>query len=369
MAARKQGVDLFKPRVAALRRRLKAKQLDALLLTRAVDVRYLTGFCGEDSWVLVPMSRGRVVVISDKRFEEEIAETAPGVTAVMREGAIGPAAGGVIAKRGFERVGFDAAELTVAEKASLAKACRPAKLVSVPVDMTGQRSVKDEHELKMIRRAVAIQQKAFVDTVGWMSAGMTEVEVAAYLEYRIRAHGGEGVSFPTIVAAGERSSLPHAMPTSKKLKRNGVVLFDWGAKYGGYCSDMTRVVSLGRMPKQMAEVYEVVLQAQLAGIAAIAPGVRLSDVDGASRAVIEKAGYGDRFIHSLGHGIGLEIHEEPRLWGKAKGVLEPGQVVTVEPGVYLPGVGGVRIEDDVLVTGRGHEVLCDLPKDLASASL
>ncbi|QDU71898.1 M24 family metallopeptidase [Mucisphaera calidilacus] len=369
MASVNKAVNVHARRVTALRKRLGDGKVDAVLLTRAVDVRYLTGFSGEDSWVLVPLRRGKPVIISDRRFEEEIAASASGSRAVMRDGPIATMTGKVVGKRGFERVGFDPSELSVTDRNRLVKASKPTRLVGMGLGLSMQRSVKSDDELALIRRAIAIQQLAFVETTAWMKVGMTELEVAAYLEYRIKVHGGEGVSFPTIVAAGARSSLPHAMPSSAKIRRNQVVLFDWGAKYDGYCSDMTRVVVMGRMSKRMREVYAIVLEAQLAGIDAIAPGVELRDVDEAAREVVRKAGYGKEFLHSLGHGIGLEIHEEPRLWGKAKGRLEVGQVVTVEPGIYLPGVGGVRIEDDVVVTASGHEVLCDLPKGLDSATL
>ncbi|MDH3583872.1 MAG: aminopeptidase P family protein, partial [Phycisphaerae bacterium] len=197
--------------------------------------------------------------------------------------------------------------------------------------------------------------------------GMTEQEVAARLEYHMRCGGADGPSFPIIVGAGANGSIPHYMPGRARVKKHGTILIDFGARYRGYCSDMTRVVALGRMPRKLAEIYKIVLNAQLAGIDAIGPGVPLKKVDAAARAVIDGAGYAKHFRHGLGHGIGLEIHEEPRLSARSRGELQPGQVVTVEPGIYLPGVGGVRLEDDILVTDRGHRNLCRLPKSLESA--
>ncbi|HEX7010598.1 MAG TPA: M24 family metallopeptidase, partial [Phycisphaeraceae bacterium] len=188
--------------------------------------------------------------------------------------------------------------------------------------------------------------------------------------YQMRKLGADGPSFPTIVAADASASLPHAIPGPRKLRKNGIVLIDWGARWGGYCSDLTRVVALGRMPPKLREIYQIVLDAQLAAIDAIAPGKPLKEVDAAARRLIERAGYGRQFGHSLGHGIGLDIHEMPTLSPRSdKGELEPGHVVTVEPGIYLPGIGGVRIEDDVLVTPRGAQVLSRLPKDLKSAMI
>lgn len=369
MARVKKAADVHAQRQSVLRKRLGTEKADAVLITRPVDIRYFTGFSGEDSWLLIPLSRGKAVIISDRRFEEELQDVSSRAKSVMRSGAIEEATGKLVAKAGYERVGFDPTEVTVSAKTKLAKASKPAKLVGMDLGFLQQRAIKDETEVDATRKAVQIQQKAFKDTCKWLKPGVTELEVAAYMEYRIRAHGGEGASFPMIIAAGPRSSLCHAMPTEKKVKNNDVLLIDWGAKYDSYMSDMTRTLALGRMPRKIKEIYPIVLESQLAAIEAIAPGVKLKDVDEASRSVIRKAGYGKEFVHGLGHGIGLEIHEEPRLAAKAKGVLEVGQIVTVEPGIYLPGIGGVRIEDDILVTETGHEELCDLPKGLDSATL
>ena len=182
----------------------------------------------------------------------------------------------------------------------------------------------------------------------------------------MRLLGADGPSFPTIVAADANASLPHAIPGRRKVKKGGIVLIDWGAKWGGYCSDLTRVVALGKMPAKIQEIYQIVYDAQRAAIDAIEPGKALKEIDAAARTVIEKAGFGDQFGHSLGHGLGLDVHEQPTLSGRSKGSLEPGHVVTVEPGIYLPGVGGVRIEDDVLVTAKGRRVLSDLPATIGS---
>ncbi|MEQ9454534.1 MAG: aminopeptidase P family protein [Phycisphaeraceae bacterium] len=356
-------------RLAILRDRLAKSKADAILLTQPVDLHYLTGFTGEDSWALVPLRRGKVTLISDRRFEEDIASQAPDAAPFMRTESLPAATAKVIAKKRFQHIAFEASQLSVADRNQLAKAARPAKLLPTQLGMMDQRAIKEPSEVDHIRKAIAVQQKAFLDTCKWLKPGRSEVEVAAYLEYRIRIHGGQGVSFPTIVAADDRSSLPHAVPSDRKLKQGGCVLFDWGARVNGYCSDMTRVVALGKMPRKIANIYQIVLDAQLAAIDAIAPGVPLAQVDAAARKVIRKAGFAKEFLHSTGHGIGLEIHEEPRLSAKAQGALQPGHVVTVEPGIYLPGIGGVRIEDDVLVSDNGHQVLSDLPKDLASATL
>lgn len=215
-----------------------------------------------------------------------------------------------------------------------------------------------------------MQEQAYRETLAWLreEGRPREVEVAAYLEYRMRMLGADGASFPTIVAVDANAALPHAIPGRRRVKDKGIVLIDWGARVGGYCGDLTRVVGLGGMSRKMCEVYGVVLEAQLAGIEAVGPGVKLKDVDAKARKVIERAGYGKHFGHGLGHGLGLDVHESPSVSARAgEATLEAGMVVTIEPGVYLPGVGGVRIEDDVLVTAGGHRVLSDLPKSVDDA--
>ena len=213
------------------------------------------------------------------------------------------------------------------------------------------------------------REDALVATLGQIDGGMTELEVTAVLEYEMKARGSTDPAFGSIVAAGANGSLPHAIPGKAKLKRNSTLLIDWGATVNGYRSDMTRTFTLGKWPPVMREVYEIVLDAHYAGIDAIRPGAIAGEVDAAARKIITDAGYGKEFGHSLGHGIGLNVHEAPGLRAGADTVLEPGMVVTVEPGIYLPGVGGVRIEDDVLVTARGARSLCSLPKDIRWATL
>ncbi|MEO0586434.1 MAG: aminopeptidase P family protein [Planctomycetota bacterium] len=359
----------FADRRRKVRKALKTHDVDALLVVAPHDIRFLTGFVGDDSWALLPTRGGKPIILSDARFTEQIAREAPDSAAVIRQGKMVDALKGVLGKRKtIERVGYQADHLTVAESRTLGKAMRGVVGLKATEGITDHaRLHKSPDEIKLIRKALDIQQKAFVETLDFIEPGQTEAEVAAFLEYRMRTLGADGVSFPSIVAADANAALPHAIPGRAKIKRNGIVLIDWGARFGGYCSDLTRVIGVGGMKPKMREVFQIVLDAQMAAIEAIGPGVRLADVDAVARDHITAAGYGPQFGHSLGHGLGLLVHEEPRLAKVAKGVLEPGMVVTVEPGIYLPGVGGVRIEDDVLVTARGHEVLSGLPKSLDSA--
>jgi Xaa-Pro aminopeptidase len=223
---------------------------------------------------------------------------------------------------------------------------------------------KDETEITAIQESIRIAEAAFRRVVPRIRAGMTELDLAANLQHEMIRLGAEGASFPIIVAEGPNSSRPHAKPGKRRIGVGSAVLIDWGAVVGHYCSDLTRVVFIRRIPPRFRRMYQSVLAAQLEAIGAIRPGVRMCDVDAKARNLLAKAGIGHRFTHGLGHGLGLDIHEAPRLARKVVDRLEPGMVVTVEPGVYFPGVGGVRIEDDILVTETGAKVLTSLPKDL-----
>ncbi len=356
-------------RLRAVRRRLRRWGVQALLVSNPQDIRYLTGFIGDDSWAVVWTGRSSVTVISDFRFQEQIQRQAPYLSVRMRKAALSDELAVLMDKARTKRLALQAAYVTLAQRTALVKKIGAARLLPIDDQLLAQRAVKDKSEVAAIRRALKIQQEAFRRTVGQIRPGQTEQHVAALLEYQMRMLGADGASFPTIVAADANASLPHAIPGQRKIKKSGVILIDWGARWKGYCSDLTRVVAIGKMPIKIQEIYRVVLEAQRTAIDAIAPGRRLKDIDTAARRVIEKAGYGAYFGHSLGHGIGLDIHEQPTLSARGQGVLQVGHVVTVEPGIYLPGQGGVRIEDDVLVTERGRRVLSDLPTDLQSTMI
>lgn len=344
---------------------MKESGLDGLLISYSRDIQYLTDFTGEDSWLLV--TARQLWILSDFRLEEQIARSSPFAKAVIRTKAMQKAAAEVIGDLKLRRIGFQAEHMTVQAHKALTNEISARKLKPINGWLVEQRAVKDEVELKHIRRAIRIQQQAFKQLREDVRLGMSELEITALLESHMREGGGEGPSFPIIVATGPNSSLCHAIPGKSPVRKGQPLLIDFGTVSGGYRSDMTRVLSFGPLRKPLDEVYKVVLEAQQAAIAAIGPGVKLKAVDAVARKIIADAGYGDRFGHGLGHGIGLDIHEQPVLSGKVTGVLEPGHVVTVEPGIYLPGVGGIRIEDDVEVTAKGRRVLSNLPKTPKSA--
>lgn len=364
---RGHGPPRFAVRVERLTARLRAAGADALLVTNPRDIRYLTGFVGDDSWALVPARGKRITVLSDFRFREQIAREAPHVATRMRKAGLAEELAKVAEAARLGTIAFQTEYTSVALRKTLVKHLGAKRLTDAGEGLLAQRAVKDEAEVAAIEKALGIQERAFESLCETIEPGQSETEIAASLEYLMRSEGADGTSFPSIVAADANGSLPHAIPGPSKVRRGGAILIDFGARWGGYCSDLTRVVALGKMSPRMREVYRIVLDAQLAAIDAIAPGKTFKAVDGVARNLIKKAGYGKEFGHSLGHGIGLDIHEEPRLSARAEGQLEPGHVVTVEPGIYLPGVGGVRIEDDVLVTPSGYRVLSRLPKDLESA--
>ncbi|XAL99841.1 Xaa-Pro peptidase family protein [Phycisphaeraceae bacterium D3-23] len=353
-------------RVKLLRQRLRADGLDGMLVTNARDIRYLTGFIGDDSWCYVSAGGGKVVVLSDLRFKAHIPEEAPHVRVVMRgtknkkRESLADAAARML-PRSVQRVGLQAQYMLVPTRKQIAKALGAKRIKDYDDGLLQQRSVKDDREVRLLRKAVKIQQQAFLETREFLEVGMTENEVCAYLEYRMRALGADGPGFDTIVAFDDHASHSHAIPGSRKVKKNSSILIDWGACVAGYRSDMTRVINLGKPKKHIAEIYKVVEEAMLAAIDMVAPGVALRELDDCSRGILKKAGY--TLDHGLGHGIGLNIHEAPGI-GQSDTVLEPGQVITIEPGIYLGPKGGVRLEDDILVTDKGHRNLCDLPTSL-----
>jgi Xaa-Pro aminopeptidase len=348
-----------------LRSHLKAHGHAAILITNFLNVRYLTGFTGDDSYLL--LTKNNAVMLSDARYEQQLSEECPDVDAIIRRP---PTTMTQIIRRAVQqskigKLSFEADSLTVAQRDQLGGELKSTELAGVQGAVEALREIKDSSEIDAIRHSIDLAERAFAVIRASMRPEQTERQVAFELEHQIRLFGGEGCSFPPIIAAGPRAALPHARPTDAPLGDADFILVDWGARAEGYMSDLTRILVAGKIPPKLERVYGVVFQAQQQAIAAIGPGVTMSAVDAAARGVIESAGYGRRFGHGLGHGFGLQIHEAPRLAPQQDRALRAGMVVTVEPGIYLPGWGGVRIEDDVLVTRTGCEVLTHVPKELA----
>ena len=340
---------------------LVAANVDVLLVTHPADVRYLTGFTGSNgALVLGPRM---AVLFTDGRYTAQAAAEVLGTRVVIAPvgKSVRVTACEWMEAAGVTRCGFDAAHTTVAELDGVRKALtgklRRSFFQAVGPVVAGLREVKDAEEIAKLRAAAALGCRLFEEMLGVIEPGMTEIAVAAELEYRARKAGAEAMSFETIVASGVRSALPHGRASRAKLPRRGFVTLDFGVVLDGYMSDMTRTVHLGKaLPGEMA-AYEAVLDAQEAAVAAVRTGVKAGEVDEAARSVLRRAGLEEFFTHSTGHGVGLEIHEGPRLGAKGEQVLREGMVVTIEPGVYLLERFGVRIEDMVLVTKGGGEVL------------
>jgi Xaa-Pro aminopeptidase len=345
---------------------LAEEQLDVLLVSSPVSVTYLTGFSGDSSTLL--LSRDRAVLVSDARYTEQIAAECPGLEAHIRPPSqpLRQAVAEVIGKLGVRAIGFESSHLTVADWETLRDLVKTADWKPGRDRVEKLRAVKDESEVAQIREAIDFAERAFTVFRALLRPEDREKDLCDSLENTMRRAGATAASFPSIVAVGERAALPHAPPTDKAVAEADLLLVDWGASGRFYKSDLTRVLATRRISPKLEEVYKVVLTAQERAIAAVRPGVKGLEVDAVARGTIAEAGYGDFFGHGLGHGIGLEVHEAPALRQNSEVDLEAGMVVTVEPGIYLPGWGGVRIEDDVLVTPDGCEVLTHVAKELAS---
>ncbi len=352
-------------RLKDCRQAMKGAGLPALLVTNRFDHVYLTGFTGEDSAVLI--TKNGVHVISDGRFDVSIGREVPWARVSIRKGQLIDEIVKVIGRSRLKKVGIQSEYMTVGMRNDLAGKLAGVKLVESPPILGDMRTLKTRPEMKKLEKAVRIAEDAFQATLKTIRIGQTELELAGRLEYEMKRRGSTSPSFDTIVAVNGNAALPHAVPGRSKVKRGCLILFDWGATYDFYRSDLTRTVFIGSIPPQMRDVYEIVLAAQEKAIAAIKPGMRMCDVDAVAREYIAAAGYGEEFNHGLGHGLGLDVHEAPSLSYRSDEKLRAGMVVTVEPGVYLPGIGGVRIEDDVLVTSKGPRVLSHLRKTLKTA--
>src|ERR1700744_4494404 len=332
---------------------------DSLVVTHLPDVRWLSGFTGSSG--AVALGRGGAALFTDGRYTTHARTEAAGLKVVIGKGSPGGQAAAWLAERKAKRCGFDAVNTTVAGLEAMRKALPAGQRRSFFVATQGLvarlREIKDAGEIVKMRRAAALGCRLFEDALTNLSAGETETEIALLMELAARRAGAEAMSFETIVASGKRSALPHGGASAAKLPRRGLVTLDFGVVLEGYCSDMTRTVHMGKATPREWDVYHSVLEAQQAGVAAVVPGARCGDVDEAARSVLRKAKLERWVTHSTGHGVRLEIHEGPRIAAKQEQVLEPGMVVTIEPGVYLPDKFGVRIEDMVLVKERGHEVL------------
>ena len=354
------------PRLSALRRKLAEQNLDAILITQPENQRYLSGFTGSAGVLLI--SQDQAIIATDFRFFEQVAKQAPHFQlAKIKSGEkfidILP---NLVTQVGAKRVGFESAHLTFDQHQEWAEVAEGFELVPTKDLVEALRAVKDEDELDTIKRAVALSDAAFAHILGSIEPGMTEKDVAWELELYMRTHGAEKVAFDLIIGAGPNGAMPHATVSDRAIQAGEPIVIDLGAVLDGYHSNLTRTICLGEPDDKFREIYGLVLGAQLAaedGMEGIKPGMTGKEADAIARRVIEEAGYGEQFGHGLGHGVGLAIHEKPMLGRLSEDVLKPGMVLTVEPGIYIPGWGGVRIEDMVVLREDGVEVLSQATKE------
>lgn len=350
-------------RLGRLRLSFSALGSDAILVSHLPNIHYLCGFTGSAGLLLVDSSS--VTLFTDSRYTFQAREEVLGARVqICKRGLIRAAAEALRSRKGRTRLAFSASTMTVAQKASLdAASGNRIRWVADGNAVEKLRAVKDPGELRIMREAAQAISAVFERLLPQIRPGIAELAIAAEIEHEIKRLGGSGTSFETIVASGPRSAWAHARPTPKLLGKNELVVLDQGAILRGYCSDMTRTVFVGKASGKVKSLYSAVLEAQDAGKRAIRPGVTAGDVDKAARNTLKRARLDRYFTHSLGHGLGLEVHELPRLGKGEETVLQEGMVLTVEPGVYIEGVGGIRIEDDVVVTAGGVEVLTSAPRE------
>lgn len=337
---------------------LKRKNLEAIVITSSQNLYYFSGFTGGEGLLVFTPEKKYIIV--DGRYTIQAKEQTRDFEVIEYKTLPYK----IIADMRFDKIGFEDRTISYNSFKMMSRAMPAVTTIGVSDELNEYRKVKSEEECKIIRRAEQIGDMAFEHILPFIKPGITEREIALELEYFMKKQGASGLSFDTIVAVGERSALPHANLTDKKVEEGKVVLMDYGCVYDGYCSDMTRTVAVGYADDKTKNIYDIVLKAQLAAINSIKAGVYNREVDKVARDIITDAGYGENFNHSLGHGVGLEIHEQPNLSPRSEDILKIGNVVSVEPGIYVEGFCGIRIEDIVMVTDNGCENFTRSPKDL-----
>ncbi len=343
---------------------LNKHKIDAAIITKKSNIRYFSGFTSEDGTLLI--HHGARYLITDFRYIEQGEIQSPDFQVIDAAGAkTAPFIKKILSNIGAKKVWFEDNETSFRTYSTYNEALMEGiQLIPDQDLLSSLRIIKSPEEVNHIREASALSDKGFLHILDYIRPGISELDLALELEFFLRKNGSEGLAFSIIAASGKNGSLPHAEPSDKKLEKGEFITFDFGSKIGGYCSDMTRTVSLGEPDDQLREIYEVTLQAQLNALKVMGPGKTGVEVDKQARDYIQSKGYGEFFGHGLGHGVGLDVHEAPTLSVRGDKILEPGMVVSCEPGIYLPGKGGVRIEDLVVIKDEGFENLVSSPKEL-----
>lgn len=349
-------------RVEKLRELMKKEQVDGFLVTSPYNLRYLTNFTGTTGLAVITMSKA--FFVTDFRYTEQAAAQAQGFEIVKNVGPIFDEVAKICNQEEVNVLAFEETQVSFADYSILEDLLEETPLIPISGMIESLREVKDDQEVAIIEKACAIADQGFDHVLKFIKPGMTEIEVANQLDFFMRSLGATSVSFDTIVASGLRSAMPHGVASEKVIEQGDLITLDFGCYYQGYVSDMTRTFALGDPGAKLKEIYQIVLEAQLKVLDAAKPGMTGIQLDAVARDHISQAGYGEAFGHSTGHGIGLEIHEGPNVSFRADKAFVVGNVITDEPGIYLPGIGGVRIEDDLLITAEGNKVLTHSPKEL-----
>jgi Xaa-Pro aminopeptidase len=342
-------------RLSRLRQAMKARDLEAVFITNAHNRKYLSGFTGSAGYLII--TQEQAILLTDFRYMTQAPAQAQHFQVIEHGLKAIESVKEILNKHSVKKLGFEQNEITFGVYQSYVAALAPIQLVPTDALVETLRIFKDTTELQIMQEAADLADQTFTYILTKLKPGVSEKEIALEMEIYMRRHGATSSSFDTIVASGERSALPHGVASDRLLQANEFVKLDFGAYYHGYCSDLTRTVVLGQPTEKHKQIYDIVLEAQLLTLEKLKPGMTGREADAIARNVISQAGYGDKFGHGTGHGLGMEIHEAPRLSLQSDTVLEPGMVVTVEPGIYIPGFGGVRIEDDVVITESGIRVL------------
>lgn len=348
-------------KIQKLRESFQRLGVDGMLVTSEYNRRYMTGFTGSAGMVLI--SADKALFITDFRYTEQAAKQCVGYEVVLQKGLIQDEVAEQAKKLGINKLGFEENHVTYSAFKTYDQTIE-AELVPVADEIEKLRLIKTDSEIKILKGAAAIADAAFTHILEFIRPGRTELEVSNELEFFMRKQGATSSSFDIIVASGYRSALPHGVASDKVIETGDFVTLDYGAYYNGYVSDITRTVAVGNASDKLKKIYDIVLEAQLRGMAGIKPGMTGKEADALTRNLITEKGYGEYFGHSTGHGIGLEVHEGPGLSFRSDTILEPGMVVTVEPGIYIAGLGGVRIEDDTVITLDHNESLTHSTKEL-----
>lgn len=354
--------EIHFPRIQALREELIERDMEAAFITKRENYIYLSGFTGSLAYLVI--SQEETALFTDFRYEEQAKMQAPAFQVIKFQGSFQDALNEYVKEKKLQKIGFEEDHLTFKEYSKYESSLEIEMFSPLGGLVEKMRNVKDASEIQLIKEAVAIADKGFSHILKFIRPGIKEIELASELEYFMKKEGAKGPSFETIVASGERSSMPHGTASQKKLALGDPITFDYGAVFQDYCSDMTRTVFLGDPGEEMRRVYSLVLEAQKKALEGAKEGLLGKEVDSIARDMIYSKGFNKNFGHGLGHGVGLEIHEEPRLSPSGNTRLVNGMVVTVEPGIYIPGLGGIRIEDMIIISGENPEILTTSTKDL-----